>query len=71
MRIVERILDGKGRPEDIEELLRIAGNVEGRTICAFGEAFAWPVLSFVTEFQDEFSYFIEHKHSKITKEHRG
>ncbi|MEC8064404.1 MAG: NADH-quinone oxidoreductase subunit NuoF [Pseudomonadota bacterium] len=71
MRIVERILDGKGRPEDIDELLRIAGNVEGRTICAFGEAFAWPVLSFVTEFQDEFSYFIEHKHSKITKEHRG
>ena len=71
MRIVERILAGKGRKEDIEELLRIARNVEGRTICAFGEAFAWPVLSFVTEFHDEFAYFIEHKHSKITKEPIG
>jgi NADH-quinone oxidoreductase subunit F len=35
-------------------LLSIAQNIQGRTICAFGEACAWPVLSFVSKFRDEF-----------------
>jgi NADH-quinone oxidoreductase subunit F len=34
--------------------LNIAQNIQGRTICAFGEACAWPVLSFVNKFRDEF-----------------
>lgn len=69
MRIVERILHGQGRSEDVTELTRIARNVEGRTICAFGEAFAWPVLSFIDHFEEEFAYFIEHKRSMVAKEH--
>jgi len=34
--------------------LHIAQNIQGRTICAFGEACAWPVLSIVGKFHDEF-----------------
>ena len=40
--------------QDADYLLHIAQNIQGRTICAFGEACAWPVLSFVNKFRDEF-----------------
>ena len=45
---------GHGRKEDANYLLSIAQNIQGRTICAFGEACSWPVLSFVKKFRDEF-----------------
>jgi NADH-quinone oxidoreductase subunit F len=45
---------GQGRRQDAEYLTQIATNIQGRTICAFGEACAWPVLSFVNKFKDEF-----------------
>ena len=51
---LHRLAHGHGRPEDADYLLRIAQNIQGRTICAFGEACAWPVLSFVNKFRDEF-----------------
>ncbi|MFL6647665.1 MAG: NADH-ubiquinone oxidoreductase-F iron-sulfur binding region domain-containing protein [Sulfurifustaceae bacterium] len=35
--------------------------MEGRTICAFGEAAAWPVRSFVQQFREEFQYHIDHR----------
>jgi NADH-quinone oxidoreductase subunit F len=53
-KILDRLERGAGRPEDAASLLRIAQNIQGRTICAFGEACAWPVLSFVSQFRDEF-----------------
>jgi NADH-quinone oxidoreductase subunit F len=43
-----------GRKQDADCLLHIARNIQGRTVCAFGEACAWPVLSFVTKFKEEF-----------------
>lgn len=49
-----RLNQGGGRREDADYLLHIAKNIQGRTICAFGEAAAWPVLSFVTKFKEEF-----------------
>jgi NADH-quinone oxidoreductase subunit F len=49
-----RLSHGHGRKEDAAYLLHIAQNIQGRTICAFGEACAWPVLSFVNKFRDEF-----------------
>jgi NADH-quinone oxidoreductase subunit F len=49
-----RLTHGGGRPQDAEYLLHIARNIQGRTICAFGEACAWPVLSIVSKFRDEF-----------------
>jgi len=60
-RVVKRIEEGEGRPEDLELLRKTAGRIEGRTICAFGDAAAWPVQSFLKHFHDEFEYHIKHK----------
>jgi len=60
-RIIKRIEEGQGRPEDLDLLLSAAGQIEGKTICAFGEAAAWPVQGFLKHFREEFEYHIEHK----------
>ena len=65
-KIVHDILHGSGKVSDVEKLVSLAKNVEGRTICAFGEAFAWPILSFVQHFQEEFDYFVAHGRSMVT-----
>ncbi|MEI7729486.1 MAG: NADH-quinone oxidoreductase subunit NuoF [Verrucomicrobiota bacterium] len=51
---LHRLTHGHGRKQDAEYLLHIARNIQGRTVCAFGEACAWPVISFVNKFKDEF-----------------
>src|SRR2546423_9633492 len=52
---LHRLTHGQGRKSDADYLIRIADNIPGgRTICAFGEACAWPVQSFVAKFRDEF-----------------
>jgi len=53
-KITDRIKRGGGRATDPELLINIADNIAGRTICAFGEATAWPVQSFVGKFRNEF-----------------
>ena len=60
-RIIHRIEHGLGRPEDLDELLRIGKNIGGNTICALGEAAVGPVASFVKHFRKEFEYHIEQK----------
>jgi NADH-quinone oxidoreductase subunit F len=64
-RVLQRIVDGKGKPEDLELLRSAAGQIEGHTICAFGEAAAWPVQGFLRQFWHEFEYYIEHGHSMV------
>ena len=64
-RMVTRIVEGKGRPEDLELLDSVASRIEGRTICALGDAAAMPVRSFVKHYRHEFAYYIEHKRSMI------
>jgi NADH-quinone oxidoreductase subunit F len=51
---LHRMTNGHGRKQDADYLLNIAQNIQGRTICAFGEACAWPVLSFVKKFKEDF-----------------
>ncbi|MBI5775127.1 MAG: NADH-quinone oxidoreductase subunit NuoF, partial [Verrucomicrobia bacterium] len=51
---LHRMTHGEGRKADADYLLHIAQNIQGRTICAFGEAAAWPVLSFVKKFKEDF-----------------
>ena len=52
---LHRLANGEGRAMDADYILRIADNIPGgRTICAFGEACAWPVQSFIGKFRDEF-----------------
>lgn len=58
-RMVHRIEQGQGRPQDLDMLDDVASKIEGRTICAFGEATAWPVRSFVHHFRDEFQYHVK------------
>ncbi len=58
-RIVKRIADKKGTEKDLENLKRMAKNVEGRTICAFGEAFAWPVAGALRHFYDDFLAYVK------------
>ncbi|MEW6774729.1 MAG: NADH-quinone oxidoreductase subunit NuoF [Bdellovibrionota bacterium] len=53
-RILCRIDDGEGRPEDVDELLKIANNMVGRTICPLADALAMPIKSFLTKFRSEF-----------------
>ena len=53
-KISGRMCSGGAREEDSELLLSVANQIEGRTICAFGEAAAWPTQSFVAKFRDEF-----------------
>lgn len=60
-RMVHRIENGQGRPEDLDVLNSVADNISGRTICALGDAAAFPVKSFVKHFKSEFEYHIENK----------
>ncbi|TAK92176.1 MAG: NADH oxidoreductase (quinone) subunit F [Burkholderiaceae bacterium] len=60
-RMVHRIEHGQGRPEDIDMLNSIADNIQGRTICALGDAAAMPVRAMIKHFRSEFEYHIENK----------
>jgi NADH-quinone oxidoreductase subunit F len=60
-RVVKRIEEGKGTPEDLDQLNRVADNIQGRTICALGDAAAMPVRAFIRQFRSEFEHHITHK----------
>ena len=66
-RMLTRIVNGQGRPEDIARLDNVASKMEGRTICALGDAAAMPVRSFVRTFRDEFQHYIDHGCSILAK----
>jgi len=57
-RVLSRIIAGKGTQEDLDLLLDVANHIEGHTICAFGDASAWPVQSFLRHFRHEFEYMV-------------
>ncbi|MCC7080955.1 MAG: NADH-quinone oxidoreductase subunit NuoF [Burkholderiales bacterium] len=59
-RMVDRIEHGRGRMEDIAKLDNVAENIQGRTICALGDAAAMPVRAFIKHYRDEFVHHIEH-----------
>jgi NADH-quinone oxidoreductase subunit F len=55
-KITDRMLRGGGVVDDPNTLTTVADNIAGRTICAFGEACAWPTQSFVQKFPEEFHW---------------
>jgi NADH-quinone oxidoreductase subunit F len=63
--MLNRIIDGQGRQEDLERLVGVANKIEGHTICALGDAAAWPVQSFLKHFGHEFKYMIENQGRSI------
>jgi NADH-quinone oxidoreductase subunit F len=68
VRLLHRIKAGHGEASDVDKLVKVADMIEGRTICALGEAAAWPVQSFVKHFRHEFEYFVKHKRSIVATE---
>ncbi len=64
-RMLSRILEGKGELDDLGKLVDVANKIEGHTICALGDAAAWPVQSFLKHFFHEFEYMVEHKGQSI------
>ena len=54
LKILERFKRNEARPEDIDLLMDIANNIEGNTVCALGDAAAWPVQSMIKRFREEF-----------------
>ena len=66
-RVLKRIMDGKGKAEDIDLLMSVQEKIMGNTICALGDAAAMPVESFLRNFREEFEYYIEHGKSMVEK----
>lgn len=58
-KILERILSGNGRTEDIDNLVRVADNIIGNTICPLGDAAALPIQSYVKKFRQDFEDYIK------------
>jgi len=58
LKMIDRIAKGQGRERDLEALLNTASAMEGRTICVFADAAAWPVQSYIAKFREEFEYHI-------------
>ncbi len=65
-RILTNILSGKGSIEDLNQLNRIANQIEGHCICALGDAAAMPVRSFLQHFWDEFEFYVDKKKSLVS-----
>ena len=67
-RVLTRIMEGEGRQEDIDMLVDVANKIEGHTICALGDAAAWPVQSFIRHFRHEFEYMVQNGGRSIVEE---
>jgi NADH-quinone oxidoreductase subunit F len=60
-RLVDRIENGHGKATDMDLLNSVAEDIQGRTICALGDAAAMPVRAMIKHFRHEFEYHIAHK----------
>lgn len=71
------ILNGKAIPQggacssDIDLLYDIASNIENNTVCALGDACAWPIKGFINKFRDEFEKHVVPKRTYIATTGRG
>ncbi len=64
-KILHRITQGQSSLNDLSLLVDIAGKIEGTTICAFGDASAWPVQSFIENYYEEFEYMVKNHGKSI------
>ena len=64
-RIIDRIVAGEGRPEDIERMYEISAANDGTTICGMGDAAGYATVGILNKYRDEFEHYIEHKRSKF------
>jgi NADH-quinone oxidoreductase subunit F len=68
VQILERIVTGLGQPGDIDLLVNVADQIDGRSFCPLGDAAAWPVKGMVKVFRAEFEYYIEHGVSPVGRQ---
>ena len=61
MRVMDRLVTGEAEPAEIDMLLDVTKQVEGHTICALGDAAAWPIQGLIRHFRDEIEERIAHK----------
>ncbi len=61
LKILERIARGEGKIADLDLLVSVANNIEGNTICALGDAAAWPIRFTIQRFREEFEEYIRNK----------
>ena len=67
-KISDRIVDGKASPEDIKTLEEVAYQIDGKTVCAFGEASSWPVEAIIDKFRDELTAETSETNERLSKE---
>lgn len=65
LQVMERIVAGNGQPGDMELLLDITKQIDGRSFCGLGDAAAWPVAAALRVFPEEFEYYIQHGRSMV------
>ena len=63
-RIIDRIVAGQGRPEDIDTMVRISNANDGTTICGMGDAAGFATVGIIAKYRDEFEYYIANGRSK-------
>ncbi|MGB3556173.1 MAG: NADH-quinone oxidoreductase subunit NuoF [Jannaschia sp.] len=66
MRVMDRLVKGDAEVEEIDMLLDVTKQVEGHTICALGDAAAWPIQGLIRHFRDEIEDRIKHKRPRTT-----
>jgi NADH-quinone oxidoreductase subunit F len=70
-RVLTRITEGKATSEELDMLVDVANKIEGHTICALGDAAAWPVQSFLKHFRHEFEYMVANGGRSIVEEQQS
>ena len=64
-RVLHRVISGEGQSSDIDNLVRVANNIENNSICGLGDAAAWPVQSYIDKFREEFVYMVDNNGKSI------
>lgn len=65
LQILERIVEGNGQEGDMDLLMEITTQIDGRSFCGLGDAAAWPVAAALRVFPEEFEYYIKHGKSMV------
>jgi NADH-quinone oxidoreductase subunit F len=68
-KILDRMTSGNGQPGDIELLLDICAQIDGRSYCGLGDAAAWPIVGAIKAFREEFEFWIANKRSPVGPNH--
>jgi len=68
MRVMARLVEGNASVEEIDMLLDVTKQVEGHTICALGDAAAWPIQALIKNFRGDIEDRIAHKRGAIAAE---